>query len=156
MVGLVDGDFVGLVGLCVPVKVPLLDGDAEGDKDGLVDGEVLEGFVGDDDNGAMLGLFDGELVGLVDGGFIRAVGLGVPGEVTLTDGESEGCADGLVDGINVGTDEGDFVLECLEGDADGDVVGAADGSRVAGFFVGMLVSPPIMTGALVGAGGRAT
>ena len=37
-----------------------------------------------------MGLLDGNSVGLVDGGFIEAVGLGVPGAVPMFDGETEG------------------------------------------------------------------
>ena len=66
-----------------------------------------------------------------------------------------GRSEGDDDGDNVGIDDGIFVSECIEGDADGDDVGSAalDGENVAGFSVGVLVSPPILTGALVGAGG---
>ena len=78
-------------------KVLALDGEALRWSDGLVEGDKVNGFDGNDD-GALVGLCDGNLVGLVDGCFIGSVGLGVPGEVTLLDGEAEGCTDGLVDG----------------------------------------------------------
>ena len=50
-----------------------------------------------DDEGGMLRLFDGETVGLVEGGLIVSVGFSVSGEVPLLDGEAEGGEDGLVD-----------------------------------------------------------
>ena len=49
-----------------------------------------------DNDGGMLRLFDGETVGLVEGGLIVSVGFSVLGEVPLLDGEAEGCEDGLV------------------------------------------------------------
>ena len=50
-----------------------------------------------DNDGGILRLFDGETVGLVEGGLIVSVGFSVSGEVPLLDGEAEGCEDGLVD-----------------------------------------------------------
>ena len=61
---------------------------------------------------------------------------------------------GDADGTIVGIDVGNFVLEGFAGDNDGDLVGTLDGKNVAGFFDGMIVSPPIETGALVRGGGR--
>jgi hypothetical protein len=57
----------------------------------------LSGCFEADDDGDMLRLFDGELVGLVEGGLIVTVGLGVSGKVPLLDGVAEGREDGLVD-----------------------------------------------------------
>ena len=77
-------------------KVLVLDGEALGWSDGLVEGDEVNGFDGNDD-GATVMWIDGELVGLEDGGLIETVGFSVPSEVPLFDGEAEGCEDGLVD-----------------------------------------------------------
>lgn len=89
LVGLVDGGLIETVGFSVPREVPLLDGEAEGCEVGLVDGGTCTGLDGDAD-GARVGLLDGNSVGLRDGGFVEAVGLGVPGAVTMFDGEAVG------------------------------------------------------------------
>ena len=108
----------------------LNEGEADGCLDGLVDGDVSEDFEGNVDGAGVMWM-DGELVGLVDGGSVETVGFSVPREVPLLDGEAEGCEDGLVDGglfdwfegdadgPNVGIDDGNWVSECFEGDADG-------------------------------------
>ena len=89
LVGLVDGGSIETVGFGVSREVPLLDGEAEGCEDGLVDGGRCTGFDGDVD-GAHVGLLEGVIVGLGDGGFLEAVGPGVPGAVPLFDGEAVG------------------------------------------------------------------
>ncbi len=62
----------------------------------------------------MLGLFDGELVGLVGVGLIGVVEMGLAGEVSPLDGDAEVWEDGLAV-------EGE--LETLEGDSNGTAVG---------------------------------
>jgi hypothetical protein len=77
----------------------IFDGEAEGCEDGPVDGGKCTGLDGDAD-GILVGLLNGNVLGLRDGGFIEAVGLVVPGAVEMFDGEAVGLPDfdGLVDG----------------------------------------------------------
>ena len=117
---ILTGALVGVGGPFDRDGALLNEGAADGCSDGLVGGDVSEGFEGNVD-GATVMWIDGELVGLEDGGLIETVGFSVPSEVPLFDGEAEGCEDGLVDGG-----------ECtgLDGDADGALVGLLDGNVV--------------------------
>ena len=99
LVGLEDGGLIEAVGLVVTGAIEIFDGEAEGCEDGPVDGGKCTGLDGDAD-GVLVGLLNGNVLGLRDGGFVEAVGLVVPGAVEMFDGEAVGLPDfdGLVDG----------------------------------------------------------
>jgi len=83
----------------------------------------------------MLGLFDGEILGELDGFNVYLVGMkvGIPGMIGLSDGFTVGVNVGFIDGENVGIYEGD-----LDGNIVGSNVGIIDG-KYDGLFDGFCV-----------------
>eukprot|EP01036_Dinobryon_divergens_P029092 gene29092-38153_t len=130
-VGRIDGEAV--TGLAVG---KILDGFAEGERDGMGEVGTLVGIIVGDE---VVGLKEGRLLGRIDGEAVTGLAVGI-----MLDGFAEGERVGLGElgtlvTISVSDDALGFTEGSLEGDLLGNGVGRVDGKEVTGVAVGVML-----------------